>query len=208
MRKKHQLIGCVALSSVLLAGCGEDDKQAATPEPSKPEVEAVADPVEPLPERQEIIEQTADTVDEVINEVADDAVTVVDESVEKAEETASDMVESAETTAEEVVGAAEEQAAAVEEEVTAMAEEVTEEKPVDGEAVYAGLCFSCHQSGLMEAPIMGDAAAWAPRVAQGTEALYQSAINGKNLMPAKGGNPGLSDEEVKAAVDYMLSKLP
>lgn len=73
-----------------------------------------------------------------------------------------------------------------------------------GQRVYSGLCQSCHQAGAAGAPIFGNADAWKPRIAQGMDVLYRSALNGKNLMPPKGGNPALSDEEVKAAVDYMV----
>jgi len=74
-----------------------------------------------------------------------------------------------------------------------------------GEATYKGICTGCHGAGLMGAPKFGDKAAWAPRVAKGLDALYVSAIKGKNSMPAKGGNPALSDDDVKAAVQYMVS---
>jgi cytochrome c5 len=55
------------------------------------------------------------------------------------------------------------------------------------------------------APKFGDKAAWAPRIAQGKEALYNSALKGKGAMPPKGGNAALSDDAVKAAVDYMAA---
>ncbi len=83
---------------------------------------------------------------------------------------------------------------------------------VDGEKVFKGLCFSCHDTGVAGAPKMGDKADWGPRIAKGADALYKSAIEGRNnvtpgkVMPAKGGNPALSDAEVKAAVDYMMSQ--
>ena len=77
---------------------------------------------------------------------------------------------------------------------------------VDGEKVYKGLCFSCHDSGVAGAPKLGDKAAWAPRIATGNDALHTSSLKGKNAMPAKGGNPALSDAEVMAAVDFMVSK--
>jgi cytochrome c5 len=77
---------------------------------------------------------------------------------------------------------------------------------IDGEAVYKGLCFSCHDAGIAGSPKLGDAAAWAPRIATGMDAMYATSLNGKGAMPAKGGNPALSDDEVKAAVDYMVSK--
>ncbi|MEH6650164.1 MAG: c-type cytochrome [Motiliproteus sp.] len=76
-----------------------------------------------------------------------------------------------------------------------------------GESIYNGLCFSCHNTGLAGAPKLGDKAAWAPRIDTGLESLYGTALNGKGAMPAKGGNPSLSDADVKATVDYMLSKV-
>jgi cytochrome c5 len=73
-----------------------------------------------------------------------------------------------------------------------------------GQQIYSGLCQACHATGAGGAPLAGDAKAWQPRLAQGTQALYRSAINGKGAMPPKGGNPTLADAEIKAAVDYML----
>ena len=55
------------------------------------------------------------------------------------------------------------------------------------------------------APKLGDKAAWEPRIKGGIDTLYNSALRGKNQMPAKGGNPALPDAEVKAAVDYMVN---
>lgn len=83
-------------------------------------------------------------------------------------------------------------------------------EPVDpGEAVYARACVACHQNGLVGAPRLGDRAAWAPRIARGTEVLVQHAINGfsgeAGVMPARGGHAYLSDEEVKAAVAWMVA---
>ena len=94
----------------------------------------------------------------------------------------------------------------------ASAELAAVQKPVvkaaaTGESTYNGLCFSCHNTGLVGAPKLGDKAAWAPRIAAGLDSIYATALNGKGAMPAKGGNPGLSDAEVKATVDYMLSKV-
>ena len=77
---------------------------------------------------------------------------------------------------------------------------------VDGEKVYKSVCFACHDSGVAGSPKLGDKAAWGPRLATGKDALHNSALHGKNAMPAKGGNPALSDDEVKAAVDFMMSQ--
>jgi cytochrome c5 len=78
--------------------------------------------------------------------------------------------------------------------------------PKSGAEVYAAVCTACHETGAAGSPKKGDKAAWAPRLATGKEALYQSALHGKNAMPAKGGAANLSDEEVKAAVDYLISQ--
>lgn len=75
-----------------------------------------------------------------------------------------------------------------------------------GEKVYSATCLACHSAGVMGAPKFGDKAAWGPRIAQGKETVYGNAINGVRMMPPRGGNPGLKDDEVKAAVDYMMSK--
>jgi cytochrome c5 len=74
---------------------------------------------------------------------------------------------------------------------------------INGEKVYAANCASCHAAGVLGAPKAGDKAAWAPRVKQGKEVLYTHGLNGFKMMPAKGGNPGLKDDEVKAAIDFM-----
>lgn len=76
---------------------------------------------------------------------------------------------------------------------------------IDGEAIYGQVCMACHDTGAAGAPMKGDTDAWAARLEQGTETLYDHAINGFNAMPAKGGNPSLSDDEVKAAVDHLLA---
>ena len=86
-------------------------------------------------------------------------------------------------------------------------------KSISGESVYNGLCVNCHGIAALAVMITqtGDAAAWGPRFKKGTDVLYANAINGYTgelgMMPAKGGNPALSDEEVKAAVDYIISQV-
>ncbi|CAA6803536.1 MAG: Cytochrome c5 [uncultured Thiotrichaceae bacterium] len=77
---------------------------------------------------------------------------------------------------------------------------------IDGQKIYQSICFSCHDSGVAGSPKPGDKAAWAPRLATGMSALYDSVLKGKGAMPAKGGNPALSDDEIKAAVDWMLAE--
>ncbi|MDZ7594159.1 MAG: c-type cytochrome [Thiobacillus sp.] len=77
---------------------------------------------------------------------------------------------------------------------------------VHGQQIYRQACAFCHDRGVAGAPKTGDAAAWNARLAQGMDALYTAAIRGKGAMPAKGGNPSLSDTDVNAAVDYMIAQ--
>ena len=81
---------------------------------------------------------------------------------------------------------------------------------IDGTSVYQSACMACHAAGIAGAPRVGDAGAWAKRIAQGNETLYTNAIQGlqgqAGVMPAKGGNMSLSDDEVKAAVDHMVAQ--
>ena len=75
-----------------------------------------------------------------------------------------------------------------------------------GEDVYNSACLACHSTGAGGAPILGDVAAWADRIAKGNETLYTSGIDGLpgTGMIAKGGCMNCSDEEVTAAVDFMV----
>lgn len=75
-----------------------------------------------------------------------------------------------------------------------------------GESIYKQSCAVCHAAGVAGAPKLTDRAAWVPRIAKGMEAMYASATKGKGAMPAKGGNPSLSEADVKAAVDYMVAQ--
>lgn len=89
-------------------------------------------------------------------------------------------------------------------------EVVAEAAPADtgsagGEKIVKNTCALCHRTGMMSSPKLGDAEGWAPRIEKGIDTLYSNAINGLNMMPARGGNPSLSDDDVKAAVDHMLS---
>jgi cytochrome c5 len=79
-------------------------------------------------------------------------------------------------------------------------------KAKSGEEVYNTACSACHLGGIAGAPKTGDKSAWAPRIAQGVATLYKHSIEGFKTMPAKGGQSALSDDEVKAAVDYQIAK--
>jgi cytochrome c5 len=82
-----------------------------------------------------------------------------------------------------------------------------------GQQLYEGLCVNCHGIAAMAAmiPQYGDKAAWVVRIEKGLDTLYDNAIKGfmgdMGMMPAKGGNPALSDDDVKAAVDYIVQSV-
>ena len=72
----------------------------------------------------------------------------------------------------------------------------------DGEAVYNANCAACHK---ILKPKFGDKAAWEPLIKQGEDALVASVIKGKGAMPPRGGKPALSDDDIKAAVGYLVN---
>jgi cytochrome c5 len=75
----------------------------------------------------------------------------------------------------------------------------------DGKAVYDKTCVACHASGVANAPKFGDKAAWAPRIATGKDALVGSVIKGKGAMPPKAGAADLTEDDIKAAIDFMVA---
>lgn len=102
------------------------------------------------------------------------------------------------------------QAAATAAAAAAAASQVAYGGTTDGSVIYAQLCTGCHTSGAGGAPTM-TAAGMGARASKGTETLYKHAIEGftgtAGVMPAKGGNPALTDEQVKATVDWMMANL-
>ncbi len=79
--------------------------------------------------------------------------------------------------------------------------------PSVGELVFSKTCKACHAAGLNGAPIFGNQKMWAKRLPQGIPTLVEHATNGFGLMPAKGGNTALTDEEIAAAVNYMVDQV-
>ena len=79
---------------------------------------------------------------------------------------------------------------------------------LDGSVIYGNLCAGCHKAGVGGAPKMGDPSGMGARAGKGKDTLYKHAIEGfqgtAGMMPARGGNPALNDDQVKAAVDFML----
>ena len=116
------------------------------------------------------------------------AIEVVNIKGEQKEAAAADAAPAAETAAQ----AKEEPAAAAGE--------------IDANAIVTATCFACHSIGLLESPKIGDKAAWDKRLQAngGMDGLVKSSITGKGAMPPRGGNAGLSDAEVRAAIEFMM----
>lgn len=102
------------------------------------------------------------------------------------------------------------QAAAQAAALAAAAGQVAYDGTLDGSVIYANLCGACHTSGAGGAPKL-ESAAWTARIAQGMDTLNKHAIEGyqgsAGIMPAKGGNPSLTDEQVIASVQWMVDNL-
>ncbi|MBD8882276.1 MULTISPECIES: c-type cytochrome [Rhodanobacter] len=101
--------------------------------------------------------------------------------------------------------------AAAEAAAKAAASQVAYGGTTDGKTIFDNLCTSCHTAGVAGAPKVGNKAMWAPRIAEGLDTLIKHATEGYhgpdgNFMPAKGGNPALTDAQVKAAVTWIVDQ--
>ena len=78
-----------------------------------------------------------------------------------------------------------------------------------GQAIVDANCLVCHGQGINGAPIIGNRKMWMPRLAQGQDVLVRHAIEGYNydMMPPRGGNPNLSDDDIRRAVAYFVSQV-
>ena len=76
-----------------------------------------------------------------------------------------------------------------------------------GDEIYNKFCAACHTSGVLGAPKLNDAADWEARLAQGMDTVLKHAIEGYNAMPPKGTCNDCSDEEIQAAIDYMIADI-
>ncbi|MCW8886031.1 MAG: c-type cytochrome [Motiliproteus sp.] len=194
MEKRLSSACALGVAALLLAGCGEEaPKQSAAPMEQKKEMVESA----PVVENKSATEKAKEAMTEASSSVKQAAETVAEKVSEKAADAKESMTEATASMVEKTADKVTEMAAAVE---TAVAPDKAAEK------TYKSLCFSCHDNGIAGAPKLGDQAVWAPRIAAGMDTLYATAINGKGAMPPKGGNVSLSDEAVKAAVDYMVAQ--
>lgn len=78
--------------------------------------------------------------------------------------------------------------------------------PRSGSEIYQSACMACHATGVAEAPLLGDTAAWTERADEGFDALVGSVVSGKGAMPPKAGNPALTEDDIRSALSYMLKE--
>lgn len=141
---------------------------------------------------------------------ASDAVAAGKDIKETAVESAGAAVDSAKESVGSAVEAAKDMSSGAVEKSSAVIASIGADDAGQGESVYKKSCFACHGSGVAGSPKLGDKAAWSARIAQGSAVMTQHAIEGfkgeKGYMPPKGGAMTLSDDEVAAAVKYMVSQ--
>jgi cytochrome c5 len=89
----------------------------------------------------------------------------------------------------------------------AQAESAAADGPRSGGDIYNASCVACHGSGVLGAPKKADAAGWGPRLEAGFDAVWQNAINGKGAMPPRGTCANCSDDDIKAAIEFMIEGL-
>ncbi|MBW2477917.1 MAG: cytochrome c5 family protein [Deltaproteobacteria bacterium] len=86
----------------------------------------------------------------------------------------------------------------------------TSSQQIDGQTIYSKYCANCHDTGFQNAQVIGDKAGWQSRIAQGFEVLVSHSIDGYmgalGYMPPRGGHFGLSDREIRAAVQYIIQQ--
>ena len=154
---------------------------------------------------QEAKQETQEAAQAVASEVKNEAASAADATASASQE-AADKVEAAASKAEEAAKPEEADKPEEKTEAPAADSKPAESAKVDGKAVYEANCKTCHGGLIPGAPAVGKKEDWAPRIKQGKDTLHKHALEGFNAMPAKGGNGSLSDDEVKAAVDYMANE--
>ena len=169
----------IALATCLtFAGCSQEESKTTPEQSSTPK--ATEKPAA-IKQAEQVVQQTKEKVAQVADQAKEKVAQVTEQAQEK--------VAQVKTQAQGMIATAQ----------NALA-------PGAGKKVYINDCSSCHKLGLIGAPKIGDKAAWTTLLSGGIDPVVENAINGKGNMPAKGGNSNLSNDEVKAAVEYMVEQ--
>lgn len=152
----------------------------------------------------------ADSVVESAKETASDAMDAAKEVATDAMAAGKDLKDTVVESTGAAVDSVKEKTSAVVEKTDAVIASVTGDDSSKGESIYKKHCVACHGTGVAGSPKLGDKAAWSERIIQGDAVLTQHAIEGykgkTGYMPPKGGFMSLSDEEISATVQYMVSQ--
>ena len=172
----------VTLTMLLISACQEESQPVAKEAPQK------------------IVDQAKQEVASVVATAEEKTEKVMEHIKEESHK----AMEHAQTEAHKTMDAAHEKMDEVHDSMMPVA--FSAETLATGKVVYEQTCVACHATGLAGAPKMGDKEVWGAHIHHGMDHLVESAINGKGTMPAKGGNASLSDDEVKAAVSYIVEQ--
>jgi cytochrome c5 len=201
------LITTVAVT-LLISGCGDkEDAASGQAEPSAVE-KAMESAGDAMDSATDMASDAAESAGDAASDAMDSATDMASDAAESAGDAASDVADSAAAMA---AGATESVSDAADD-AGDMMSDATETAGAAGDGgaigqeVYTKSCLACHAVGVAGAPKLGDKAAWAPRIATGMDALLASTINGKNVMPPRGTCMSCSDDDLKAAVEYMVSQ--
>lgn len=197
----NKILFTAVVAALLVSGCGDKNDAASgktetsmldkAMESSKGAVSGIKDKAgEAMEGASSMASDAANTVGDAASDAMDNAGTMVADAKTAVSESASSAMESASDAASKAVAAV----------------GGTADGGAAGQQVYQKSCQSCHAAGVAGAPKLGDKDAWAPRIATGIDALVASSINGKGIMPPKGACASCSDDDLKAAVEYMVSE--
>ena len=169
----------ITLAACLIVfGCSQEENKSAPAQSSTP---TATEKPAAIKQAEQVVQQTKEKVAQVAEQAKEKVTQVTEQAQEK--------VAQVKTQAQGLIATAQ----------NALS-------PDAGQKIYIKDCSSCHKLGLIGAPKIGDNAAWTTRLNNGMEPVVKNAIDGKGNMPAKGGNSGLSDDEIKAAVEYMVEQ--
>jgi cytochrome c5 len=180
--KRYLMI--LAALSMILSGCGKEEEPKMEQAAEEPTMEQKAEEAAPMAEEG----------------MAEEAAPMAEEAPAMEEPAAEEAPAMEEPAAEAEMPAAQ----------TAAPEETAAADTGKGKQIYDSVCFACHAMGVAGAPKLDDKAGWAPRIDKGMDTLVSHAINGfqgeSGVMPPKGGRMDLSDDDVAAAVAYMVEQ--
>jgi len=197
----NKILFLAIIAAFLVAGCGDkDDAASGTTEPSM--LEKAKESTKGA--MSDIKGATGEAMDKA-GEMASDTASAVGDAASNAKDAASKMASETKTAVTAAASTAMDKASDMASDA-AEAVGMSSDGGALGKKVYQNSCQSCHAMGVAGAPKQGDKAAWAPRIATGMDALVASAINGKNIMPPRGACASCSDDDIKAAVQYMVSQ--